>query len=142
MASQAEAVAQTRKFLAAIPFNSMLGVQISRAHADGVTLYVKVKPELLNSNAVLHGGVSASLADAAVGVAIQHRFGGRRSISTVELKVNYFRPVSEGTLFARAHLVRVGSTLCIGRVDLTDDQKNLVGIAIVTYILLDARGKK
>jgi hypothetical protein len=34
----------------------------------------------------------------------------------------------------------VGSTLCVGRVDLTDDAKNLVGTAIVTYILLDARG--
>ena len=58
----------------------------------------------------------------------------------MELKVNYFRPVAEGTLFARAHLLRVGSTLCIGRVDLTDDRKNSVGVAIVTYIFLDARG--
>ena len=136
-----EAVARTHGFLAAIPFNSLLGIQISRAHPDGVTLYCKVKKELLNSNKVLHGGVSASIADAAVGVAIQHRFAGTRAITTVELKVNYFRPVAEGTLFARAHLLRVGSTLCIGRVDLTDDKKNLVGVAIVTYIFMDARGK-
>lgn len=148
MAHKSEALARTREFLARIPFNSLLGVQISKAHTDGVTLYVKVKPELLNSNRVLHGGVVASLSDAAVGVAIQHRFEGTRSITTVELKVNYFRPVAEGSLYARAHLVRVGSTLCIGRVDLTDDDKNLVGIAIVTYIFLDKpplespRGKK
>jgi len=93
-----------------------------------------VKPELINSAGVLHGGVSASIADTAVGVAIQHHFGGTRSISTVELKVNYFRPVAAGTLYARAHLLRIGSTLCIGRVDLTDDDKNLVGTGIVTYI--------
>ncbi|HWE51025.1 MAG TPA: PaaI family thioesterase [Bryobacteraceae bacterium] len=135
-----EAVARTHAFLAAIPFNSLLGIQISRAHADGVTLYCKVRKELLNSNKVLHGGVSASIADAAVGVAIQHRFEGKRAITTVEMKVNYFRPVAEGTLFARAKLLRVGSTLCIGQVDLTDDKKNLVGVAIVTYIFLDARG--
>jgi uncharacterized protein (TIGR00369 family) len=135
-----EAVTRTREFLAGIPFNSLLGIQISRAHPDGVTLYCKVKKELLNSNKVLHGGVSASIADAAVGVAIQHRFAGKRAITTVELKVNYFRPVAEGTLFARARLLRVGSTLCIGQVDLTDDKKNLVGVAIVTYIFLDARG--
>jgi len=140
MTPNKEAVARTRAFLASIPFNSLLGIQISRAHVDGVTLYCKVRKELLNSNKVLHGGVSASIADAAVGVAIQHRFEGKRAITTVELKVNYFRPVAEGTLFARAHLLRVGSTLCIGRVDLTDDKKNLVGVAIVTYIFLDARG--
>jgi len=140
MSSTKEAVARTREFLDAIPFNHLLGIQISRAHADGVTLHCKVKKELLNSNRVLHGGVSASIADAAVGVAIQHRFAGKRAITTVELKVNYFRPVSEGTLFARARLLRVGATLCVGQVDMTDDKKNLVGVAIVTYIFLDARG--
>ena len=140
MTSTKEAVARTRAFLDAIPFNHLLGIQISRAHSDGVTLHCKVKNSLLNSNKVLHGGVSASIADAAVGVAIQHRFAGKRAITTVELKVNYFRPVAEGTLFARARLLRVGSTLCIGQVDLTDDKKNLVGVAIVTYIFLDARG--
>jgi uncharacterized protein (TIGR00369 family) len=140
MSSTKEAVARTREFLDAIPFNHLLGIQISRAHPDGVTLHCKVRKELLNSNKVLHGGVSASIADAAVGVAIQHRFAGKRAITTVELKVNYFRPVAEGTLFARARLLRVGSTLCIGQVDLTDDKKNLVGVAIVTYIFLDARG--
>lgn len=141
MASNKEAVARTKEFLARIPFNSLLGIQISREHADGVTLYCKVKPELLNSNGVLHGGVSASIADAAVGVAIQHRFEGKRAITTVELKVNYFRPVAEGTLFARAKLVRLGATLCIGQVDLTDSKKNLVGIAIVTYLFLDSTGR-
>lgn len=129
-------IAETRAFLARIPFNNLLGIQISKGHADGVTLYCKVKPELLNSNNVLHGGVSATIADVAVGVAIQHHFGGTRSITTVEMKVNYFRPVAEGTLYARAHLLRIGTRLCIGRVDLTDDAKNLVGIAVVTYIFL------
>jgi uncharacterized protein (TIGR00369 family) len=132
-------IAKTSAFLAKIPFNSLLGIQISAAHRDGVTLYCRVKPELLNSAGVLHGGISASIADAAVGVAIQHYFGGTRSISTVEMKVNYFRPLAKGTLFARARLLRIGSTLCIGRVDLTDDEKNLVGVAIVTYIFLDIK---
>jgi acyl-coenzyme A thioesterase PaaI-like protein len=59
---------------------------------------------------------------------------------TVELKVNYFRPVLKGAVFARARLLRVGATLCVGRVDLTDDQRHDVGTAIVTYIFLDARG--
>src|SRR5580658_4580445 len=140
MTSTKEAVARTRAFLDAIPFNHLLGIQISRAHSDGVTLHCKVKNSLLNSNKVLHGGVSASIADAAVGVAIQHRFAGKRAITTVELKVNYFKPVAEGTRFARARLLRVGSTLCVGQVDLTDNKKNLVGVAIVTYIFLDARG--
>jgi uncharacterized protein (TIGR00369 family) len=129
----------TRDVVASIPFNNLLGIKVSREHKNGVTLQCKVRKELLNSAGVLHGGVSASIADVAVGVAIQHHFKTPRPISTVEMKINYFRPVAEGTLYARAHLLRVGSTLSIGRVDLTDDQKNLVGVATVTYIFLDLK---
>ena len=130
---------QIRAALANIPFDSLLGIDIARTHSDGVTLRCKVKRELLNKSGALHGGVTATLADAAVGFAIHYRFGGKRRISTVELKVNYFRPVVDGVVFARARLLRVGSTLCVGRVDLTDDRGNAVGTAIATYIFLDAR---
>jgi uncharacterized protein (TIGR00369 family) len=125
-----------RDFVANIPFHKLLGIQLSREHKDGVTLSCKVKEELLNSKGVLHGGVAASIADVAVAVAIHQHFKGAKAISTVEMKINYLRPVAEGTLYARAHLLRVGSTLSVGRVDLTDNRKTLVGVAIVTYIFL------
>ena len=132
--------AQARDLIGRIPFNRLLGVEISRLHADGVTLRCKVRKELLNSHGALHGGVTASLADVAVGVAINRHCEGKRPISTVEMNLNYLRPVTEGTLFARARLVRVGSTLCVGRVDLTDSRANAVATGLVTYIFMDARG--
>ena len=133
---------RAQSLLGRIPFNNLLGVEVRRFHADGVTLSCTVKPELLNSHGSLHGGVAASLADVAVGVAIHHQLKGKRPVSTVELKVNYLRPVREGVLYARAHVLRIGSTLCVGRVDLTDGNYNAVGTAIVTYIFVDARGAR
>ena len=105
-------------------------------HRDGVTIQYRVRAELLNSAGSLHGGVTATIADAAVGTALYHRFEGVRRFTTVELKVNYFRPVTDGRLLARSRLVRVGSTICVGQVDLSDDQRRNVGVAIVTYMLL------
>jgi len=32
------------------------------------------------------------MADIAVGMAINRHFGGKRKITTVEMKINYFRP--------------------------------------------------
>jgi acyl-CoA thioesterase len=75
------------------------------------------------------------MADAAVGIAITTRMG-RPAATTVEMKLNYLRPVSGGKITARAYLLRMGSTLCIGRVDLFDDSKELVAAALVTYMLL------
>ena len=62
--------------------------------------------------------------------------GGRR-ITTVELKINYFLPVTEGRIFARSHLLRIGSTLCVGNVDLTDEHGRAIGTAIVTYMFIN-----
>jgi uncharacterized protein (TIGR00369 family) len=142
MNNRKEKRARADELIGRIPFNRLLGIEVSRFHADGVTLRCQIREELLNSHAALHGGVTASLADVAVGVAIHCCSEGTRPISTVELKVNYLLPVKEGVLYARARLLRVGSTLCVGRVDLTDSRANAVGTAIVTYIFLDTRGVK
>lgn len=129
---------QTRGVLRKIPFAMLLGMRLARLHRDGITLECTINDKLLNSAGALHGGVSAALADAAVGVAIHRHLGDHRPITTVEMKINYFRPVTEGRVFARSRLLRVGSTLCTGRVDITDAQKRVAGTAIVTYMLFGA----
>jgi acyl-CoA thioesterase len=128
-----------RKWLPNMPFNALLGIRLHKMHKDGITIRCKVKPELLNSAGVLHGGVTATLADAAVGIATTRHYQGR-PITTVELKVNYFRPLApDSIVYARARLLRTGQTLSIGEVEIRDAHRNLAGFAIVTYILLDTR---
>ena len=127
----------TREFLPRTPFNVLLGVRVRRAHEDGLTIECEVRDDLRNAFGAMHGGVTASLADAAVGMALYRHTGGLRPAATVELKVNYFRPVKEGKLIARARLLRVGSTLCVGSVELTDSHKRSIGVALVTYMFLD-----
>jgi acyl-CoA thioesterase len=124
-------------FLTHHAFNHLLGLELVRTHRDGLTIQCRVRPDLLNSAGTLHGGVAASVADAAVGSALYHHFGGKRRFTTIELKINYFRPVTEGRLVARSRLVRIGSTVCVGTVDLSDSQRRSVGVAIVTYMLLE-----
>lgn len=120
-------------------FNNLLGFRLTRVHEDGLTIECAVRPDLLNGARVLHGGVTATMADAAVGIALNRHLGGKRPITTVELKINYFRPVAAGKVFARAHLLRVGSTLCVGRADLVDEGGQPVATALATYMVLDAR---
>ncbi len=128
---------QLRELLPKLPFNQLLGMKLTRVHPDGVTVECAFRGDLRNLAGGLHGGVFATLADAAAGISIQRHFGGKRPIATVEMKINYLRAVTDGSVFARAHLLRVGATLCVARVDLTDQHKREVGAALVTYILLD-----
>jgi uncharacterized protein (TIGR00369 family) len=133
-------IQETRNLLRRVPFNALLGMRVEEVHDDGITIACPLRDDLRNSAGVAHGGVAAALADAAVGIAIQRHFGGRRSTTTVEMKINYFQSVNDGDIFARSRLLRIGSTLCVGIVELSDDKAGLVGTAIVTYIFLDARG--
>ena len=118
-----------------MPFNMLIGMSIDRLHDDGITISCAVIPKLLDEDGALHGGVMSSLADAAAGLATQRHLGGRRPITTVELKINQIRAVKSGRVIARARLLRVGATLSIARVDITAARKP-AGVALVTYMLL------
>jgi len=117
-------------------FNKLVGIQLVRRHRDGVTVQCAMREELKNVAGVMHGGVAATVADAAVGIALASHFGGRRPCTTTDLKINYLRPIAHGKLVGRSHLLRIGKTLCVGRVDLFDADRKLAAVAIVTYMLL------
>lgn len=119
-----------------MPFNKLIGLRVARLHSDGITLECAMRDELKNIAGMMHGGVAATLADAAVGIALARHFGGRRPCTTTDLKINYLRPIAHGKIIARSHLVRIGKNLCVGRVDLKDAQRKLAAVAIVTYMLL------
>ena len=129
-------IPELKKTSELLPFNKLLGIRIVRRHSDGVTIELKIRGELLNSAGAIHGGVLASMADTATGIALHHHFGGRRPITTTDLKINYLRPIAQGKATARSHLVRVGKTLGVGRVELFDSERKLAAIAIVTYMIL------
>src|SRR5258708_33352624 len=87
--------------LPATDFNKYLGIRLVRRHTDGMTIECRIRKELLNFSGVLHGGVTATLADVAVGQALTKP--GRKS-TTGELKINYLRPVTGRKATARSPL--------------------------------------
>lgn len=116
-------------------YNDLLGIRTTEVHDDGLTVAMEIRPELYNFFGVLHGGASASLVDAAMGIAITHHFPERQT-ATVELKINYMRPVSTGTVRARARFIKTGKTLIVGEVVATREDGKEIARALMTYILM------
>jgi uncharacterized protein (TIGR00369 family) len=115
-------------------FNQFLGMRLAEEHEDGVTVELPLRPEFQNGYGMLHGGVTAFLADAALGVALQRKLGQRQA-ATVELKINYLRPPQGDTLRARSRFVKMGRTLCVGQVEIHDAEQRLVAVALMTYMI-------
>ena len=61
------------------------------------------------------------------------------NIATIEMKINYLRPIVEGTIVARAHVIKTGKRVCVVRVDVFDGDKNAIAVALVTYAILSRR---
>ena len=88
------------------PFIEHLGIQFFRLGAGGVEVRLPVTPELLNSAAMVHGGVYATLADCALAAAIHGQVPPGQMVVTLDL--SYLRAARAGVLRATARAVHVG----------------------------------
>jgi acyl-CoA thioesterase len=118
-----------------MPFNRLLDFRVSRVYKDGLTLELEFGETMTNVLGTLHGGVTATLVDASIGMAVIGSQGGRPA-TTVELSVNYLRPHSSGKVRARARLLKVGRTLAFGVAEVKDEHGHLIASGSATYMLL------
>ena len=89
-----------------------------------------------NVMGTLHGGALATLADTAMGFAFATTLAGDETFATLEMKVNFVRPVWTSTLTARAHGVHRGKTTGLVECRVTDERERLVGHATSTCLVL------
>ncbi|TWU60870.1 hypothetical protein Poly51_11520 [Rubripirellula tenax] len=86
----------------------------------------------------VHGGLIAALADAAMGIAFGRTLMDRQDFSTIEMKINFIRPVKEGMIVAKARVVERG--LRIGFVDceITNERGKRIATATSTCTVIDS----
>ncbi len=93
-----------------------------------------------NPMGTVHGGILCTLADSAMGMAFASTLGEGETFTTLEIKVNYLRPVFEEKLFATAKVVHRGRTVGLVECDVTTESGKLVARAVSTCSVL--RGEK
>jgi uncharacterized protein (TIGR00369 family) len=89
-----------------------------------------------NPMGTLHGGVLCDLADAAMGYSWATGLEDGETFTTLELKINFFKPVFRGTLRAEGRVVRRGRTVGYVEADVTDEKGALVAKAASTCMTL------
>ena len=89
-----------------------------------------------NPMGTLHGGVLCDIADAAMGYAYYTTLAADESCTTLELKINFLRPVWKATLRAIARVVRAGRFVGYVECDVVDEQEQLVARASSTCLTL------
>ncbi len=120
------------------PFFTLLSMEIRSVDWGESHLEVRVQEKHLQPYGVVHGGVCASLVDAAAFWAVYPQMSEDIGLTTVEIKLNYLAPVSEGRLIGRGKSIKVGKTICLSEASIEDDKGNLVAHGTSTMMVLDS----
>jgi uncharacterized protein (TIGR00369 family) len=89
-----------------------------------------------NPMGTVHGGILCDLADAAMGFAYASILEEGETFTTLELKINFLRPVWQTRLTATASLVQRGRTIGLVECDVTDAKGRVVARASSTCMTL------
>ena len=118
-------------------FYQLLGMEIVDIKPGYSKLRLRFRKTLTHAGGVGHGGVMASIADSCIACALFGMIEDPKDlgISTIEMKLNYFRPFKEGEMIAEGRIIQKGSSIAVGEMDVHDGNGLVYGKGISTYKL-------
>lgn len=118
------------------PFAQLVGLTFRINEGAGQCL-LDISERILNVNGTVHGGAISTLADVSMGWKIFEHLSDKESITTLEMKINYFSAVSSGTLVAEAMLLHRSRRLAVLESKITCGD-SLVAKATGTFYVVPA----
>jgi uncharacterized protein (TIGR00369 family) len=129
-----------RARIAGSAFHGWMGIELVRAEAGRVELALEATDHHLNLQGLLHGGIVASLADTATGLAVRTKIPQGQRHVTLQLDVHYLLPGGAGRVTAVGTTVRVGTSIGVAEADITDARGRLLARATATVAVMADRG--
>src|SRR5213596_1524326 len=108
-----------------IPVARLIGFEAKEVGEGRAIVTLAAGPQHANPMGTLHGGILCDIADAAMGIAFASTLAPEESFTTIELKINFFRPVWEAALKADGKVVRRGQSLGYVECEITDERGRL-----------------
>ena len=123
-----------------VPVARLIGFEVKEITDGRAIVTLAAEKRHANPMETLHGGILCDIADAAMGMAFASTLAPGESFTTIELKINFFRPVWEAHLQAEGQVVRRGSTIGYVECEITDEGGRLPAKASSTCMTL--RGER
>jgi uncharacterized protein (TIGR00369 family) len=118
------------------PVATLIGFKLTSIQPGEAIVEFEATERHANPMGTLHGGVICDIADAAMGMAYAAGLDKGETFTTIELKINFLRPVWTGKLRALGRVVKAGRTVGLVECDVIDAQDRLVARASSTCLTL------
>lgn len=121
------------------PLTWLLGIQYSEVRPGYASCTLDIDRTHHNPAGIAHGAVAYAMLDSAMGAAFYTALERPLGCATLELKVNYLRPVMEGTLYASAELIERTTRFGILTGRVVDAEDTLVALAQGTFAIIQPK---
>ena len=126
------------------PVASLIGFELTAIEPGRAVIELVAEARHANPMGTLHGGILCDIADAAMGMAFASTLDEGETFTTLELKINFLKPVWTGRLVATGRVVKGGRTIGLVECDVVDEKERLVARASSTCMTLrgeEAKGR-
>ena len=120
------------------PIAVLMGMWISEVSEGRVVFALEPAEYHYNPLGTVHGGVMATLLDSAMGCVVQSMLPAGTSYTTLEIKVNYVRPITSktGIVYCEGKIIHMGGRIATAEGRLTDANGKLYAHGTTTCIIL------
>jgi len=113
----------------------LLGFRIIDFCEGCTTVEIDIDERFYNPMNTVHGGIFCDIADAAMGISFFTTLKDNESFTSVDLRINFLKPVKSGRLTASSKILHRGKRLGYMECEILNEKKELVAKASSTCII-------
>ena len=117
-------------------FDRLVGIRPAWMDDGRATFDLVLRADHLNPYGGAHGGVIYTLVDTAMGAALTTRLGPGERCTTLEIKINYLAPVTDGTLRCEAAVVERTRRIGVLEARVRDGGSRLIALATGSFYVV------
>ncbi len=116
------------------PFAELIGLNFTMCEDGRSRCVLAVVDKVFNPGRVVHGGVIYSMADTGMGAALYSDLAKGENCTTIEIKMSYFKSVTDGRLICDTKIVNRGRKVTTLESEITNNE-HLVAKALGTFYI-------
>ncbi|MFC1833274.1 PaaI family thioesterase [Thermodesulfobacteriota bacterium] len=118
------------------PYFRLLSMEIVKIGIGSCLIEINLQEKHLQPFGVVHGGVFATIIDAAAFWGVYGGVDEKSGMTSVDLKLNYLAPATTGKLIAKGRQIKLGRTLALGEAEVTDQDGKILAHGTSTLMVI------
>ncbi|MCK6256885.1 PaaI family thioesterase [Fictibacillus sp. KIGAM418] len=125
-----------RKHTHSTYISSLMDMKLNIINDHKLEITVPITPLLSNTIGIVHGGLTATLMDTAMGTAANQTLSEGSAAVTVEMKVNFTSPGTGSFLRCEAEVLNRGKKVIVTESKVYGDQNQLIAVSTGTFFIV------